>query len=88
MARDHGSEGGAEDLVGLEGIERASGIDVAGAIIVHAERYLDKRKLEKRAKKKGRMDVVIEDERRPYRLKKATTEPPPKLRKSRAEARG
>ena len=26
---------------GLEGIERASGIDVAGAIIAHAERYLD-----------------------------------------------
>src|SRR5580693_2084804 len=28
---------------GLEGIERASGIDVAGAIIAHAERYLEHR---------------------------------------------
>jgi ribosomal protein S6--L-glutamate ligase len=49
---------------GLEGIERASGIDVAGAIIAHAERYL-----EQRSRRRARRDAVIEDERRPRRLK-------------------
>src|ERR1700722_17924804 len=50
---------------GLEGIERASGVDVAGAIILHAERYLEQRS-RRRAK---RRDAVIEDERRPRRMK-------------------
>jgi len=50
---------------GLEGIERASGVDVAGAIIIHAERYLERRS-RRRAKKR---DAVIEDERRPRRMK-------------------
>jgi ribosomal protein S6--L-glutamate ligase len=49
---------------GLEGIERASGIDVAGAIVHHAERYL-----EQRSRRRLRRDAVIEDERRPRRLK-------------------
>jgi len=49
---------------GLEGIERASRIDVAGAIIAHAERYL-----EQRSRRRARRDAVIEDERRPRRLK-------------------
>jgi ribosomal protein S6--L-glutamate ligase len=49
---------------GLEGIERASGVDVAGAIIEHAERYAEKRK---RRVHSG--DVVIEDERRERRLR-------------------
>jgi ribosomal protein S6--L-glutamate ligase len=49
---------------GLEGIERASGIDVAGAIIAHAERYL-----EHRSRRRAGRDAVIEDERRPHRLK-------------------
>jgi len=49
---------------GLEGIERASGIDVAGAIIEHAERYAERRR---RRVTSG--DVVIEDERRERRLR-------------------
>jgi ribosomal protein S6--L-glutamate ligase len=51
---------------GLEGIERASGVDVAAAIIVHAERYLERRTL-----RRAHRDVVIEDERRPRRLRKS-----------------
>jgi len=50
---------------GLEGIERTSGIDVAGAIIAHAERFLTRRL--KRNKK--RTDPVIEHERRGRRLR-------------------
>jgi ribosomal protein S6--L-glutamate ligase len=49
---------------GLEGIERASGVDVAGAIIEHAERYAERRR---RRVTSG--DVVIEDERRERRLR-------------------
>src|SRR6478672_8701431 len=47
---------------GLEGIERTSGVDVAGAIITHAEKFLA------RKKKKRRRDLVIDDERRARRL--------------------
>lgn len=65
---------------GLEGVERASGVDVAGAIITHAERFLARRK-KRRAK-----DVVIEDERRRTRIRE--DEPPPStqagLRRARA----
>ena len=46
---------------GLEGIERASGIDVAGAIIAHAERYLERRK-------RGRR-TTLDDERRLSRIR-------------------
>ena len=49
---------------GLEGVERAGGVDVAGAIIAHAERYVAARK-----KRKKKRDVVLEDERRPQRLR-------------------
>jgi len=52
---------------GLEGIERASGVDVAGAIILHAERYLEQRT----RRRDRRRDAVIEDERRPRRMKSA-----------------
>jgi ribosomal protein S6--L-glutamate ligase len=49
---------------GLEGIERATGVDVASAIIDHAERYArDNRKITKRALEK-RIGGVIDDERR------------------------
>lgn len=48
---------------GLEGIERTSGVDVAGAIVLHAERFVARRK------KKAKKDRVMEDERRPYRLR-------------------
>jgi ribosomal protein S6--L-glutamate ligase len=50
---------------GLEGIERTSGVDVAGAIIAHAERFVARRK--QRATK--RRDAVIEDERRERRMR-------------------
>jgi len=49
---------------GLEGIERTSGVDVAGAILIHAERFVAKRN-----KKKLRRDSVIEDERRVRRMR-------------------
>jgi len=49
---------------GLEGIERTSGVDVAGAILAHAERFVARR-----TKKKLGKDVVIEDERRVRRLR-------------------
>ena len=52
---------------GLEGIERASGVDVAGAIIEQAERYAERRRLRQRH---GTRDAVIEDERRPRRLRR------------------
>jgi ribosomal protein S6--L-glutamate ligase len=49
---------------GLEGIERTSGVDVAGAILAHAERFVDRRRKRKLGK-----DAVIEDERRSRRLR-------------------
>ena len=49
---------------GLEGIERTSGVDVAGAILLHAERFVARR-----SQKKQRRDSVIEDERRVRRLR-------------------
>jgi ribosomal protein S6--L-glutamate ligase len=53
---------------GLEGIEKTSGVDVAGAIIDHAERFLAKR-AKRRASK---VDVALEHERRPRRMRNAT----------------
>ena len=49
---------------GLEGIERASGVDVAGAIVAHAERYLEKRK-----RRRLKRDSVLEGEVRSRRLR-------------------
>ncbi len=54
---------------GLEGIEKTSGVDVAGAIIDHAERFLDKRA--KRRATKG--DLALEHERRPRRMRSSKT---------------
>ncbi len=51
---------------GLEGIERTSGVDVAGAVISHAERFLSRRK-----RKKSRRDAVVEGEQRASRLRSA-----------------
>jgi ribosomal protein S6--L-glutamate ligase len=51
---------------GLEGIERTSGIDVAGAIIAHAERLVARRN----AKKSSKKDDALEHERRTRRLRK------------------
>jgi ribosomal protein S6--L-glutamate ligase len=50
---------------GLEGVERASGVDVAGAIIQHAERYAaEHRNISRRALDQRLLDV-IQDERMP-----------------------
>lgn len=49
---------------GLEGIERTSGVDVAGAIIRHAERVLARRK-----KKRNARDAALEHERRSRRMR-------------------
>jgi ribosomal protein S6--L-glutamate ligase len=46
---------------GLEGIERASGADVAGAIIAHAERYL--------ARRRHKKHTPLDDERRLARIR-------------------
>jgi ribosomal protein S6--L-glutamate ligase len=53
---------------GLEGVERASGVDVAGAIIAYAERFADRygRRIQKRALLR-RIDAAVEDERGPAR---------------------
>ena len=60
---------------GLEGIERASGLDVAGAVIQHAERLLRRRK---RKKQRSSLD----DERRPSRIRPPA--PPPSRPRVRA----
>jgi ribosomal protein S6--L-glutamate ligase len=59
---------------GLEGIERTSGVDVAGAIIAYAERFVDKRK-----RRASRKDNVIEGERRTRRLRSGEDSIPPRL---------
>ena len=51
---------------GLEGIERATSVDVAGAIIAHAERLLLRR-----TRRKNRKDEVIEGERRTTRMRES-----------------
>jgi ribosomal protein S6--L-glutamate ligase len=51
---------------GLEGIERTSGLDVAGAVIAHAEKFLARRK--KRRQRTAR-DAVVEGEQRPTRVR-------------------
>jgi len=50
---------------GLEGVERASGVDVAAAIIQHAERYAASEKNVTRATLDQRILEVIQDERMP-----------------------
>ena len=54
---------------GLEGIERASGIDVASAIVRHAERFLARRRHHKRS--------TLDEERRHARIRSG---PPPSSR--------
>jgi len=57
---------------GLEGIERASGIDVAGAVIDYAERFVTRRRGQGRRKAISRMTAVVDDERRPTRRGRAS----------------
>jgi len=65
---------------GLEGIERTSGLDVAGAIIAHAEKFVAKRTQRSRAR--VAVDPVVEQERRPRRVRSTTNAPPPLSRPS------
>jgi ribosomal protein S6--L-glutamate ligase len=65
---------------GLEGIERTSGIDVAGAIIAHAEKFLATRK-----KRRARRDSVVEAEQRNSRVRPQETA---KARSSTRRSRG
>jgi ribosomal protein S6--L-glutamate ligase len=58
---------------GLEGIERASGIDVAVAVVTHAERYLARRG-------QRRSKLTLDDERRLSRLRAGVVVPPPRRR--------
>jgi ribosomal protein S6--L-glutamate ligase len=58
---------------GLEGIERASGVDVAGAMIVYAERYAaEYRRIGPRSLEARISDVIL-DERMPRRFTRART---------------
>jgi len=57
---------------GLEGIERASGIDVAGAIIAHAEKWV--------AARKHRRRTTLDEERRHRRIRDDAPSAPPSSR--------
>src|SRR4029079_9113480 len=57
---------------GLEGIERATNIDVAGAIVAHAEQYALSHRRITRRQVEARIVEVIQDERMPRR-----SAPPP-----------
>jgi ribosomal protein S6--L-glutamate ligase len=55
---------------GLEGIERTSGVDVAGAIIARAEKFLAKRRKRRSRNGSGRdRDAVVEAEQRSTRFR-------------------
>src|SRR5258706_12442015 len=58
---------------GLEGIERTSGVDVAGAIMTYAERFrLRKKQSKSKARSNGRRtDTVLDEERRERRMRPA-----------------
>jgi ribosomal protein S6--L-glutamate ligase len=61
---------------GLEGVERASGINVAAAIVAHAERYAaDHRRLSKREVNQRLLVEAIQDERMPLARVPATRSP-------------
>ncbi len=65
---------------GLEGVERASGVDVAGAVIEHAERYAQTHKRITTRDLDQRINDVIEDERMPPRSTRSV--PPPDGRRA------
>jgi ribosomal protein S6--L-glutamate ligase len=55
---------------GLEGIERASGVDVAGAIVAHAEKFAKRHSGRATSRQvMERIDSVIDDERKHARVK-------------------
>ncbi len=58
---------------GLEGIERASGIDVASAIVMHAERFYERRRNMRRADYyKDQLSVTWEAELAPLRIRRSS----------------
>ncbi len=57
---------------GLEGIERASGIDVAGAVIDYAERFAMRRRGQGRREAVSRLSAVVDDERVRVRKRSAS----------------
>jgi ribosomal protein S6--L-glutamate ligase len=79
---------------GLEGIERATGVDVAGAIVAYAEQYAATHRRISRRAVEARILEVIQDERMPRRNARATPDavarrrlagsPPPSTRARRA----
>jgi ribosomal protein S6--L-glutamate ligase len=60
---------------GLEGIERASGVDVASALIQHAERYAELHRRVLKHSLDERIHGVIQDERLPVASRLARTTP-------------
>jgi ribosomal protein S6--L-glutamate ligase len=58
---------------GLEGIERATGVDVAGALVAYAEQYAGTHRRISQRVVEARLLGVIQDERMPRRI----TRPPP-----------
>jgi ribosomal protein S6--L-glutamate ligase len=62
---------------GLEGIERTSGVDVAGAIMEHAEKFLARRRDRKASASR---DAVVDAERRPTRVRHVDEERRRKVR--------
>ena len=60
---------------GLEGIERATGIDVAGALVAYAERYAGAERRISRRTLEARILGVIHDERMPRRIPRAAPVP-------------
>ena len=60
---------------GLEGIERATGIDVAGALVAYAERYAGVERRISRRTLEARILGVIHDERMPRRIPRAAPVP-------------
>jgi ribosomal protein S6--L-glutamate ligase len=62
---------------GLEGIERATGVDVAGALIDHAERYAEEHRYISKKALDERIINVIHDERgTPMRSTRPSSRPP------------
>jgi ribosomal protein S6--L-glutamate ligase len=71
---------------GLEGIERATGVDVAGAVIEHAEKYASAHRRISRKAVERRLHEVIEDEKHIRPVVRVAARVLPYTRKARGEA--
>jgi ribosomal protein S6--L-glutamate ligase len=72
---------------GLEGIERSSGVDVATAIVKHAERFVAKRHGHSSKRDlDSRIDAVEVDERGPARRPRTTSAPATKASRAKPKA--